>query len=575
MSGRSIVPGLIRRGNKFSVRIQVPKGLQDHIGRKEYWIKLGTEDRYQATSRALDIVRDKRNEFDQVRRRLEGDFRIAEELSLDEITALGLEVYNSFIKQAGDIEHGGKHMSPREWDAYVQPYEALQSQLENEFAREGGSHDFANNFADQVLDLNLIKLNKNSKSYHALCRFVLTAALEVQRRIVARLHGQEFPERLDPRFISTTGEVHQFVPVRDQSKQEPHSASIHALVGRYVSSTHLVRSEKTKKSLRSYLETMAVILGPDKNIRTISHANCLEAKEIIQQLPSNFKRHQRFRGLPPKKIAEIANREDLPRLSPQGVNNYIDALYAFLRWCHGSEMIDRIPIRHDLLRVADPVAKEDKRHPFTPDQLQTIFSSGIYQDGPRDSSMFWVPLIALWNGMRSNEICQLDTEDLCQEDGIWCFDITSISVTGKNDKSTKTQSSARILPIHPQLLKIGLIEFYQSRPHQCKLFGDLTLGADGYYSTAFSKRINRYFMKLGVHGPKHKFHSLRHNFRDEMRRVELDPGVARALGGWTNRNSEAFEIYGRGYSLGHLERAIRKIDYPGLNLGHLVKHPLC
>ena len=571
MSGKPIVPGLIRCGNKFSVRVQVPKNLQHHVGRKEYWIKLGTEDRYQATSRAIDIVRDKRNEFEQARRRVIGDYRIAAELTSDEVTALGREVYHSFFKQADKIDHGGKHMTADEWSAYVQPYESHLADLDTEYAREGDTHDFATNFADQVLDLNLIKLSKDSKSYRDLCRLALGAALEVQRRIVSRLHGREFREQLDPRFVGPEGQTHRFVPVRDQTKQVPQSASIQPLVDRYVGSSHRIRSKKTRNSLRGYLETMAAILGPGKDIRTITHADCLGAKEIIERLPPNFKKLKRFQGLPPKQIAEVAERDGLARLSPQGVNNYVDALYAFLRWCHGSDMIDRIPIRHDLLRVADPVAKEDKRLPFSADQLQTIFSSDVYQDGDRNSSLFWVPLIALWNGMRSNEICQLDTHDLREEGDVWCFDITGISASGADDKSTKTRSSVRVLPIHPMLIQIGLVDFYRSRPSRSKLFGDVTLGADGYYSSNFSKRVNRHFKRIGVHGPKHKFHSLRHNFRDEMRRVELDPGVARALGGWTNRNTEAFEIYGRGYALGHLERAIGKIEYPGLDLGHLVQ----
>ena len=572
MSGKPIVPGLIRRGNKFSVRVQVPKNLQHHVGRKEYWIKLGTEDRYEATSRALDIVRDKRNEFEQARRRINGDYRVAAELTSDEVTALGQEVYHSFLKQADEIDHGGGDMTTDEWNAYVQPYESLLAEIEADYARQGGAHDFAVDFADQVLDLNLIKLNKGSKSYRDLCRLALGATLEVQRRIVARLHGREFPEQPDPRFVGPEGQTHRFIPVRDQTKLVPQSASLHSLIGRYVNSTHRIRTEKTRKSLLGYLETMATILGPGKDIRTVTHADCLEAKEVIERLPPNFKKLQRFQGLPPKQIAEVAERERLARLSPQGVNNYVDALHAFFRWCHGSEMIDRIPIRHDLLRVADPVAKEDKRLPFSADQLQTIFSSDVYRSGPQTSSLFWVPLIALWNGMRSNEICQLDTHDLREEGDVWCFDITGISASGADDKSTKTRSSVRVLPIHPMLIQIGLVDFHRSRPSKSKLFGDVTLGVDGYYSSNFSKRVNRHFKRIGVHGPKHKFHSLRHNFRDEMRRVELDPGVARALGGWTNRNTEAFEIYGRGYTLGHLDRAIRKIEYPGLDLGHLVQY---
>ena len=54
-----------------------------------------------------------------------------------------------------------------------------------------------------------------------------------------------------------------------------------------------------------------------------------------------------------------------------------------------------------------------------------------------------------------------------------------------------------------------------------------------------------------------------------MRRGKIDPGIARALGGWTGMKTEAFENYGEGYPVSQLEEAIGKIDYPDLDLCHL------
>lgn len=172
--------------------------------------------------------------------------------------------------------------------------------------------------------------------------------------------------------------------------------------------------------------------------------------------------------------------------------------------------------------MADPVRKQDKREAFSNDQLNVIFRSQIYQDQQRDSSLFWVPLIALWNGMRSNEICQMDVADIKLEENVWGFDVTHISTTGDDDNSVKTGSSIRFVPMHPRLIEFGLLDFHRKRPMNAKLFGDITRGSDGYYSTNFSKKVNRYLQKIGAHGPKHKFHSFRHNFRDALRRGRVD-----------------------------------------------------
>ena len=141
-----------------------------------------------------------------------------------------------------------------------------------------------------------------------------------------------------------------------------------------------------------------------------------------------------------------------------------------------------------------------KRYSFSDDQLNVIFNSRVYTNQLRGSSLFWVPLIAVWNGMHSNEICQLDVADIKLVDGIWGFDITHISATGVDDKSVKTGSSIRVVPIHPKLIEFGFLDFHGSQESQIKLFGDITRGSDGYYSTNFSKTSNRYLKEVGVQG---------------------------------------------------------------------------
>ena len=163
MSGKPIVPGLIRRGNRFSVRIQVPKDLQEEIGKKEFWKKLGTEDRYEATSKALDIIRDERAKFEMARRRLRGDYRIADELADHELQSLGREVFASYLEMVENDQTGpGKNET---WDSYVRNNENWLADFERSFAQEGAEHDTAQGLADEVLEDNLIRLDTSSQSY--------------------------------------------------------------------------------------------------------------------------------------------------------------------------------------------------------------------------------------------------------------------------------------------------------------------------------------------------------------------------------------------------------------------------
>lgn len=250
----------------------------------------------------------------------------------------------------------------------------------------------------------------------------------------------------------------------------------------------------------------------------------------------------------------------MAKLSPTGVNNYLRWLLTFLGWCHRKGKMVKMPTAYAEIKIADPVRKQDKRAAFSNDQLNVIFRSRVYRDQERDSSMFWVPLIALWNGMRSNEICQLDVADIKLEENVWGFDITHISATGSNDKSVKTGSSIRFVPMHPRLIDFGLLDFHSARPKTAKLFGDITRGSDGYYSTNFSKKVNRYLKEIGVHGPKLKFHSFRHTFRDALRKGRVDTEMGKALGGWTGRKVDTFDDYGNGYEVNDLKDEITRVD---------------
>lgn len=106
---------------------------------------------------------------------------------------------------------------------------------------------------------------------------------------------------------------------------------------------------------------------------------------------------------------------------------------------------------------------------------------------------FWVPLIALYSGLRLGEIVQLLAADLREEQGVWFFDVTK-----GEDKSLKTANSERRVPVHPQLLELRLLEL---KGKNKRLFPDIEPGQDGYYSHNFSKWWGRYARRIGFAGP--------------------------------------------------------------------------
>lgn len=94
---------------------------------------------------------------------------------------------------------------------------------------------------------------------------------------------------------------------------------------------------------------------------------------------------------------------------------------------------------------------------------------------------FWVPLIALFSGMRMNEICQLHAADIHRLDGVDCFFVTEGPSDSDNGKRLKTAASERLIPIHPALIEMGFMTFVTERraTGAVRLFSELQKSSTG------------------------------------------------------------------------------------------------
>jgi integrase len=258
---------------------------------------------------------------------------------------------------------------------------------------------------------------------------------------------------------------------------------------------------------------------------------------------------------------------------------------SFLNWAVNEELLDRNPVRG--LRLVDDVAKRDKRHPFSAEQLRKIFHAPLYTgcvDGERGYALegdqrprnarFWVPLIGLHTGMRLNEICQLDVADIRQIDGVHCIVVTDHSEVGSTDKQLKTKSSERIIPIHRNLVECGFLAYVElvRRGGVCKLFGEIDAGAKGIRAIAFSKWFTQFLRRCGANKERTCFHSFRHNFRDELRAANVNHDISMRLGGWASigpGHGGASENYGHGHRIQTLHDAINMLQFSDVELSHL------
>ena len=171
---------------------------------------------------------------------------------------------------------------------------------------------------------------------------------------------------------------------------------------------------------------------------------------------------------------------------------------------------------------------EDGGRAFTADELKLIFSQTQFHTGNGrhmkgnarcDPFEFWVPLLCLWQGLRRTEAAQLRLSDLREVDGVWMLDINELTV----DKSVKTESSARRVPLRSDLIELGLLTYREHllQAGFVRLFPDLRWTDQARYSKEVTRKFANALLKLGM--PRDGMaviHSFRHSFIGAIQRID-------------------------------------------------------
>ncbi|MAF68769.1 MAG: hypothetical protein CMH25_05435 [Micavibrio sp.] len=332
----------------------------------------------------------------------------------------------------------------------------------------------------------------------------------------------------------------------------------------------------TIKDRESNILFLIEILG-DVQINELCGDKARKVKDVLLSFPSNRKKRY-----PDLELSEILEK-DIPEseiISVRTINKYIQNFSTFINWAKnnnyykGDNPFSRLSIK------SPSKSQRDERQPFTNDDLIKIFSSPIYQGsaGPKNnqryakgnyidnkSADFWVPLIALYSGLRRSEICGLYLKDIRKSEGdIWVFDINDEG-TGKK---AKTHSTIRELPIHKRLIELGLLEVAEELKEKGRerLFPQLELDKQGSYGDAYGKRF-AYLTKnkLGITGGNKAFHSFRHNVTDAIRRLEGCPSdIAHYITGHSF-NESVQSRYGSKPDLKRVKSWVDKIECPVLD----------
>jgi integrase len=264
---------------------------------------------------------------------------------------------------------------------------------------------------------------------------------------------------------------------------------------------------KRKKDYKTAIESFIAWKGYDPVLGEVTQQDAGNFNVALGRYPTNWKKRRDYRDLRTfeERRAKAVELDDPKVLGATTINTkYLAPLRAIFEWQRmaGSGVVDPFAgISTRKPRRADP---EDARRDFTIPELQRLFALPLFtgSKGPRNVPLyrpgpvrvsdyrFWVPLICIFSGLRLNEACGLAIADIKSEGGVLYMHVRD----EMEGQSIKAPASRRKVPIHHELLTLGLPEFVNRMKENGadRLFPELRLSASGYYSDTPSK----FFAKL-------------------------------------------------------------------------------
>ena len=614
------IPGLVKRGSKFSLRTFVPKDIVQSYGKLEVWSTLGTSDPREACKlaklKAADMVR----AFEEHRQRLTQDRASAPQKPAgDNLTAVASPAAIDLPRLSATLAQV-HYMAVKERDV-VQRADLFEKASADEAAfYEGKIVPLPTTewmtwlLSDSETPLAQILLwcwrhwheERMARLSLALAGGDLAAFVTIAERLGA---VAERPLKLMLAKVLLQAEIDALADINKDDetkyaacllklamatapspvptlaaplddKQNPPLSK--ALADWIAEKSRASWTPRRKASCEATLGLFVEIVG-EKRIADYAKADVRDYKAVLCDLPPNHSKLKETRGLGPRQRAERARKLNIPKMSLVNVDKQLTIVSSCFDWLRSQyDAVSSNPFDGATISVKSNM--RDERHPFSTDDLRVIFMAPVYtgcesergwQHGGRvalrESAKFWVPLLGLYSGARVNELCKLRVADIRTDDAITYIDINA-DAHGDTaiDAGLKSAASARQLPVHADLVSFGFLAFVEMRRKSGgeRLFPELTPDTYGKLADGFGKHFARFLKALGIKHDKIDFHSFRHTWTDACRNSRISVDVIYALKGEALKGTLA--RYGNGKTdLEILAEETAKLKFKGLDLGHL------
>ena len=549
-------PHLVRRGSTYYFRIAIPLVLIGLLRRREVKTSLRTSDAILAKMRARVLS----NGLELIFR----DVRSMAHATSEAIVKGAQDYFRTQLSKSLELAYLIPNDPALDREIEIAGAKQFAASMQADLAKQRFSPSVRADAEELLTSVGAGSTSKASEAFWFACVAVLRAKIEN-----AKLHGEQLAGNYavtsaDPLFAGIF--ANELPPIPGDVAKSTTSPTFEEVAKQFFvlkSKTDWV--PKTSADVKRVIALAAELIGPDKPMKAVDIEDVKRIRNALSLLPPNYMKSSGTKGLTAKQA--IAANAAGKSLSAKTQWKYFAQFKQLLIWARDEGIFEKIPGSGIKVGGLKKLAAGDLRDPYSAGQLTCIFSSPLYTGHKSENARhkignlhlrdgyFWVPLVALFSGMRLGEIVQLLKSDVKQENGIWYFD-----VRGGEDKSLKTASSKRRVPIHQLLLQQGFLDLVKTGSPTGRIFPEIKMGADGYASHNFSKWWGRYAARAGFKTDRTAFHSFRHNFLDALRAANSPEYVNKALMG--HIDTSVHGGYGSGAPLSALKVAVDKVAYP-------------
>lgn len=320
------------------------------------------------------------------------------------------------------------------------------------------------------------------------------------------------------------------------------------VITQYVADKESGWTYKTKLEVVGCLRLIVDIIG-NVEMMEITKQTVLDFRTRLIKLPANM-----YKCYPDKTVQAILDMPDVKPMSTNSVNKHIMRLNALLSYAV-TEGVVTVNYAQGVM-LSDKRKVDELRKVYSADDIQAIVDNLPKEQGRPER--YWIPLIAMFSGMRLDEICQLYVEDVRQVDGVWCF-----NVNDDKDKKLKNSASKRVVPIHPVLVRCGFLQYADSVQKSAapRLWMNLSWREADGYGNAMGNWYRRFNRKYVSKDDSKVFHSFRHTFTDTLKQCGQSETVIAELVGHSTSGSMTMGRYGKRYQPKVLLDALVQLDY--------------